>query len=634
MQDLTGKDINRYHIIKKLGQGGMAVVYQAFDTRLERDVAIKIIRKDAFPAETHGRILKRFEREAKTLAKLSHSSIVKIYDYGEYEDAPYLVMELFEGGTLKDYLGQPMPFSQAVNLLLPVARGLAYAHKQGVLHRDVKPSNILINQQSGEVVLTDFGIAKLLEDNEGQTLTGTGVGVGTPEYMAPEQGLGRAVDGRADVYALGIVFYELLTGRKPFQAETPLAVLYKQMNDPLPNPGEVVAGLPKEVEQVLYKALSKDPENRYEDMDAFADVLEKLLWNKTSGRNNVQLLKTEKKSKSESSRNKGNLEETKDVLLTPEFITKENSRKSRAKSKGVLRKTELHWWAGAGAGLLILVLLVGILFEEDSGRLAFLNSPTSTITITPSATHTQTPTPTQTLSPTSGIGSTLVSEKDGMVMVYVPAGDFEMGDNNARSEEQPAHTVYLDAYWIDQTEVTNAMYALCVADGVCNMPGSIYYEDTTYANHPVVNVSWYDAEDYCTWAGRELPTEAQWEKAARGTDGRAYPWGEEFDCMYAQFRGCYLGTTIEVGALPAGASPYGALDMSGNVWEWVADWYDSDYYSISPENNPENTSSSEKKVLRGGSWDDSEYGLRSASRLKFNPVSTLNILGIRCLTSN
>ena len=176
MSDLSGKTIGRYHVLEQVGKGGMAVVYKAFDTNLEREVAIKIIRKDAFPAETHERILKRFEREAKTLAKLSHSSIIKVLDYGNYDRAPYLVMELFEGGTLKDYLGQPMPVRQAVSLLLPVARGLTYAHKNGILHRDVKPSNILINQQSAEVVLTDFGIAKLLEDQSGHTLTRYGCG--------------------------------------------------------------------------------------------------------------------------------------------------------------------------------------------------------------------------------------------------------------------------------------------------------------------------------------------------------------------------------------------------------------------------------------------------------------------------
>jgi serine/threonine protein kinase len=184
-------------------------------------------------------------------------------------------MKYMPGGTLKGHMGQPMPYNQAARILTPIARALAYAHGEGVLHRDVKPANILITQ-SGEPVLTDFGIAKLIENEKGQTLTSTGMGIGTPEYMAPEQGLAQKVDGRADVYALGIVFYELITGRKPFAADTPMAVLLKQVNDPLPRPKDFIALLPDEVEQVILKALAKDPEDRYENMEAFSQALEKL----------------------------------------------------------------------------------------------------------------------------------------------------------------------------------------------------------------------------------------------------------------------------------------------------------------------------------------------------------------------
>jgi len=276
MTDLTNQSIGRYHILEQLGQGGMATVYKAYDTRLEREVAIKVIRTDAFPPAVLDRVLKRFEREARSLARLSDPYIVKVYDFGEYEGSPYLLMELHKGGTLKERLGKPINSREAAELLLPVAKALAYAHAHGVLHRDVKPSNILINER-GEAVLTDFGIAKLLEGEEGHTLTGTGVGIGTPEYMAPEQGLGSQIDGRADIYSLGVVFYELLTGKKPFQAETPLAVLFKQMNDPLPRPKQFIPDLPDEVERVIFKALAKKPEDRYETMAAFAAALEGLV---------------------------------------------------------------------------------------------------------------------------------------------------------------------------------------------------------------------------------------------------------------------------------------------------------------------------------------------------------------------
>ena len=184
-----------------------------------------------------------------------------------------------------------------------------------------------------------------------------------------------------------------------------------------------------------------------------------------------------------------------------------------------------------------------------------------------------------------------------MVMVYVPAGEFEMGtDEGTDLDQKPAHTVYLDAYWIDQTEVTNAMYALCMADGACDKPEGDIYKDASLADHPVVNVTWYDARDYCSWAGRELPTEAQWEKAGRGTDG----------------------------SLPA-ASPYGALDMPGSIFQWTADWYGVYYYTESPYINPVNTVETAYKVLRGN------FDMTFRNTNQPDSVYTNSDFGFRCL---
>ncbi len=243
MANLIGQSLGRYHILEQLGEGGMATVYKAYDTRLERDVAIKIIRRNAFPPEQLERILKRFEREAKSLAKLSHPNIVGVLDYGEHEGSPYLVLVYLPGGTLKKLMGRPMPWQEAVRLLIPIANALEYAHEHKVVHRDVKPANILLTEKS-QPMLTDFGIAKILEIEDGHTLTNTGMGVGTPEYMSPEQGMGREVDGRADIYSMGIIFYELITGRKPYTADTPMAVILKHMTDPLPRPSRFNADIP------------------------------------------------------------------------------------------------------------------------------------------------------------------------------------------------------------------------------------------------------------------------------------------------------------------------------------------------------------------------------------------------------
>ena len=283
MTNLIGQSFGRYHILEQLGEGGMATVYKAYDTRLERPVAVKVI----LPMREHSeKFLKRFEREAKSLAGLSHPNIVKVLDYGEHEGLPYIVMEYVPGGMLKEKLGKPMGWKEAAKLLAPVARALAYAHSQKMVHRDVKPANILLTQ-SGEPMLSDFGVAKMLKEEKPLELTGTGtgagVGVGTPEYMAPEQGMGKEVDGRTDVYSLGIVFYELVTGRKPFRADTALAVLYKQMTEPLPHPKQYVSELPDGVVGVMLKALAKDPKDRYQDAGDFADALERLARGEVEG---------------------------------------------------------------------------------------------------------------------------------------------------------------------------------------------------------------------------------------------------------------------------------------------------------------------------------------------------------------
>jgi len=188
--DLIGQSIDRYQILDQLGQGGMATVYLAYDQRLERKVAIKVIRRDTFPPAMLDKILKRFDREAKALARLNHPNIVGIIDYGSHHGSPYLVMPYIPSGTLKEKLGKPIPYADAAQILAPIARALAYAHAEDIIHRDVKPSNILITR-SGEPVLTDFGIAKILEEVDGNTLTSTGMGLGTPNIWHPNNGLGR-----------------------------------------------------------------------------------------------------------------------------------------------------------------------------------------------------------------------------------------------------------------------------------------------------------------------------------------------------------------------------------------------------------------------------------------------------------
>jgi eukaryotic-like serine/threonine-protein kinase len=297
----------------------------------------------------------------------------------------------------------------------------------------------------------------------------------------------------------------------------------------------------------------------------------------------------------------------------------------------------------------VLLIIAGVAFSALSGG-ENKNSPALTPTTQTAviatateapATPTTAPTSTATLEPTPvptlGIGSTMISEKDGMTLLYVPAGDFTMGSNDGFPDERPVHKVTLDAFWIDQTEVTNKMYALCVTASACQLPtdlGSItrssYYGNLQYDNYPVINVDWNMAKAYCAWAGRRLPTETEWEKAARGTDQRTYPWGFNApDNTLLNFNQV-VGDTTEAGKYPNGASPYGALDMAGNVWEWVADWYSDAYYASSPTSNPSGPSSGDGRVQRGGSWNSGDSGVRSAYRTSDSPVEAYSTLGFRC----
>jgi serine/threonine protein kinase len=281
MADLKGVQIDRYKIQEVIGEGGMAVVYKALNTRLDSEVAVKVIRTERLAPEIAEKALKRFEREAKSLAQLTHANIVGVMDYGDFQGHPYLVMEYLRGGSLKQFLGKPMPWQDAVRLLIPIAHALEYAHKHNIIHRDVKPSNILLNE-SHQPMLVDFGIAKIIEEDMTIDLTGTRGAIGTPEYMSPEQGLGKLVDARTDIYALGVVFYELVTGRKPFIGDTPMETLFKHVNEPLPKPTTSVRDLPNEMEQILIKALAKKTGDRYQNMAEFVKALEGLTGSKTT----------------------------------------------------------------------------------------------------------------------------------------------------------------------------------------------------------------------------------------------------------------------------------------------------------------------------------------------------------------
>jgi eukaryotic-like serine/threonine-protein kinase len=689
MPEYSGQSIGRYYIVEKLGEGGMAIVYKAYDTRLECDVAVKFIRTENLAEKNVEKTLKRFKTEAQKMAQLTHPFILPVTDFGDYEGMPYLVMRYIPGGTLKQKLGKPMSYQDAARILIPIANALEYAHRQNIIHRDVKPANILITQ-SGEPMLSDFGIAKILVNVEEthDSLTGTGVGIGTPEYMSPEQALGQSIDGRTDIYSLGVVFYELITGQKPFCADTPMAVVVKQIHDPLPRPKDFVKELPESVEHIIFKALAKKPEDRYQSMGELAAALEKLAFQGTTPTPanvfEIPVIQHSEPPVWVTDRNIG-VERISKPLIP-------NSFPQRHRFPGRL------WVALAGMGLLGLIAAISLTLDaKTSAGLAVL-SPTKTMSVTPSQTIARaqaatnpieisaappapaaskvisliTPTLTLTASkimvtPTErlGIGSTYISEKDGMMMMYVPVGEFQMGAtvadhqscntrslvneydpwicNHETKPQTPQHSLWLDAYWIDQTEVTNRMYASCVTDGVCLVPHkkssitiSNYYGNHQFDNYPVINVDWNMAKTYCEWTGKMLTTEAQWEKAAKGTDDRIYPWGNQSSDSTLSNYDPNKGDMTQVGSYPKGASPYGVFDMAGKVWEWVADWYGSDYYASSPTKDPAGPSSGMDKIQRGGFWIEywsNTFLARIIDRGASNPATWSSYGSFRCVMS-
>jgi serine/threonine-protein kinase len=262
---------DRYEVESPLGAGGMAEVWRGHDRVLNRTVAIKTLLPQ-FARDTS--FVSRFRREAQAAARLNHHGIVSVYDSGTDGDTPYIVMQYIEGRTLADFLGsgKTLPPMQAAKIAQEIAEALGAAHAQGVIHRDIKPANVMITRE-GKVLVMDFGIARLISGPE--TAPQTSAVLGTASYLSPEQAQGQPVDARSDIYALGVVLYEMLTGRPPFTGDSPMAIAYKQVNATPPTPSAANQDVPAELDAVAMRALSKNPANRYQTGQEFADDLER-----------------------------------------------------------------------------------------------------------------------------------------------------------------------------------------------------------------------------------------------------------------------------------------------------------------------------------------------------------------------
>jgi formylglycine-generating enzyme required for sulfatase activity/tRNA A-37 threonylcarbamoyl transferase component Bud32 len=595
---------NRYRIDALLAQGGMGAVYRAYDQRLNKFCAVKEMAPPPglSPAEVD-QLRQQFRQEAQVLAHLAHPGLPRVIDSFSEGAGEFLVMDFVEGESLEALIARRGALDEAQVLAWAdqLLDALAYCHSRGVVHRDIKPANIVLTP-GGQAVLVDFGLVKVWNPADPKTMT-VMRGLGTPQYAPPEQyaaGAGHT-DARSDVYSLGATLYHALTGQEP-----PSAHLRMADPDSFQPPRTLRPALNPQTEAAVLKAMELGKAQRFQDAGQMRAALA------------------------------GHIPQPSSPL--------------QSRRRGL-------WVAGALALLLTLVAL-GWFVGHGNGPV----TPTVAAVVTPTPTQSSVPTitstPTQSPTPkTLHAGATQTRRQDGMVMLYVPAGEFLMGsansDGDAWEDEKPQHTVYLDSFWIDKTEVTNAQYRECVLVGACTAPSNSgsyshdsYYGNSAYDNYPVIYVNWNQAKAYCTWAGARLPTEAEWEKAARGTDGRTYPWGDTFDGSKLNFcdQNCAFdwkdtnandgyADTAPIGSYPAGASPYGALDLAGNVWEWVNDWYDAGYYGRSPAVNPLGPASGSSRVLRGGSWSSIGRVVRAAKRFGGDPSGSFNFVGFRCARS-
>lgn len=685
----------RYRIVRQMGQGGFGTMYRVWDTALGRPCALKE-NLDRAPE-----IERQFLREAKILANLHHPGLPRVTDYFIEGQQQYLVMDYIEGQDLQEMLedwGGPLPEDQALAWARQVCDALDYLHTQQppVIHRDIKPANIKITP-SGQAMLVDFGIAKIYDPQSKTTLGAQAV---TPGYSPHEQYGQGVTDARTDVYALGATLYTLLTGVEPpesiqrvvrdpltlprslnpaislrtsaalvkalqvdasqrFQGAADFKAALAPPSPPLraaalrPAPAAAYAAAYSPAPPAAGLAVARPPWGWIAAVGGLALLVLVLLGailRQQAGRPAALLV---------SASPPPDRPTASEVQAAPAAVSPSGLASPETAAPGVAASsTDVPATSAptvtpsATPRLMVYTVRAGdtcdgiarkfgtsiqalMGFNKLSGgcNLLYAGQP---LYVPDPAARSAAVSPSPTRPPV-----TQVASRDGMVQIYIPSGEFLMGstpdDLSAGDEQKPQHTVHLQAYWIDRSEVTNAMYALCVEAGACQPPEEVrskthpaYYDEPEFADYPVIFVSWHAAEAYCQWAGRRLPSEAEWEKAARGGDGRPYPWGDAPpDAGRANFNG-QVGDSMPVDSYPNGASPYGVLDMAGNVAEWVADWYSAAYYKLTSYTNPPGPQTGEFRVLRGGSWFSSDRSMRAAFRLWNYPDVYSDTIGFRC----
>jgi serine/threonine-protein kinase len=495
----------KYELQKFLG-GGMSQVYKATDTVLGRIVAVKVLTDEGCRDDD---TKARFLMEARMSGNMIHDNIIRIHDYGEIDGRPYIVMEFLVGEDLRNAIdkGHTGDMKQRLGIALQAARALGFVHSKNIIHRDIKPENLHIDE-SGRVRLMDFGIAKTQNFN----ITREGFAIGTPYYMAPEQVLGKPVTPAADIYAFGILLYEMLTGVKPVVGDSVETLFYLILHQPLDMAPLQQAGVPQELVNLVNRCAAKKPEERPSSFDVVIGELEAIL-------------------------KKLEAPVAQAAAAAPPFETHE--RPAPAPAPPVPGKRSIMpMVAIAGAFIIAAGVLVALYLTRNG-----------------SATEKKGGTEVSQQQQQKPAGPPPVVQDEFGQMILVPAGTFLSGANKVVKS--------LPAFYIDKTEVSNGMwnkFAQALGKTTVDKPADL----------PVTNITYDQAAEYCTWAHKRIPTGDEWEKAARGAVGWAYPWGNEPDPQKANVKG---NTSLRPGLQPVdtelGATPSGILNIAGNAWEWV-----------------------------------------------------------------
>ena len=534
-----------YAVESQLGAGGFAIVYLVRDVHLKRKLAVKVLSPDVIASHS---VLERFRREAETIAQLSHPHIVPLHFIGQKDDLVYLVMEAIDGGSLADKLereGQ-LPIDEAARIFGEVASALAHAHKRGVIHRDIKPQNVLLDSESGRALVTDFGIARTAE---GGSLTATGMVVGTPAYLSPEQVTGEPSDHRADIYALGVMMYQMLAGQPPFTGATPTAVLMRRLAGPPEPLRKLRPDTPEPLADLVDACLATDPKDRLQNA---GDIVRSM-----SGQSPISGSHT----------------------TSARRIVKPGAQGSK---RGML--------IVAGA----IVIAAGVAAYLLAGR----RGPSGSVAEKPPV---------------------------DAGMIAIAAGSYTIGSDTGAAASRPAHRVELPAFGIGQHEVTVGEYDDYVRTNRAVAPWRGSRPD---GNLPVTGVGWSEAAAYCAWRypdGGRLPTEEEWEAAARGKAGRLYPWGDSWNAQAANTAGARRGAPTAVGSFAAGNTPDGVSDLVGNVWEWTSSPYRS--YTDS------GSAGAGMYVIRGGAFNAYDNISTAIFRARAEPATArenLAATGFRC----